>query len=143
MDHGSRLLVDIANLFSLTQLIEEPIRITSSSSTLIDHIFQSDKNSPDKISCAGVSHVSISDHSLIYAYRKLSIDRPTKDHSSVNYRSFKNFDPAKFRHDIENQNWAYVGEFEDLDEMWHVWKAIFNSVVDKHAPFRTKRVRAS
>ena len=27
--------------------------------------------------------------------------------------------------------------------MWHVWKAIFNSVVDKHAPFRTKRVRAS
>ena len=38
---------------------------------------------------------------------------------------------------------AYVGEFEDPDEMWHVWKAIFNSVVDKHAPFRTKRVRAS
>ena len=140
LDHGSRLLVDIANLFSLTQLIEEPTRITSSSSTLIDHIFT---NSPDKISCAGVSHVSISDHSLIYAYRKLSNNRPTKGHSSVNYRSFKIFDPAKFRHDIENQNWAYVGEFEDPDEMWHVWKAIFNSAVDKHAPFRTKRVRAS
>ena len=139
MDHGSRLLVDIANLFSLTQLIEEPTRITSSSSTLIDHIFT---NSPDKISCAGVSHVSISDHSLIYAYRKLSTDRATKGHSSVNYRSFKNFDPAKFRHDIENQKWAYVGEFEDPDEMWHVWKAIFNCVVDKHAPFCTKRVRA-
>ena len=27
--------------------------------------------------------------------------------------------------------------------MWHVWKAIFNSLVDKHAPFRTKRIRAS
>ena len=26
--------------------------------------------------------------------------------------------------------------------MWHVWKGIFNSVVDKHTPFRTKRVRA-
>ena len=27
--------------------------------------------------------------------------------------------------------------------MWHVWKAIFNSVVDKHVPFRTTRVGAS
>ena len=140
LDNGSRLLVDIANLFSLTQLIEEPTRITSSSSTLIDHIFT---NTPNKVICAGVSHVGISDHSLIYACRKLSIDRPTKGHSSVNYRSFKNFDHAKFRHDIENQNWAYVGEFQDPDEMWYVWKAIFNSVVDKHAPFRTKRVRTS
>ena len=44
---------------------------------------------------------------------------------------------------LSNQNWAYVGVFEDPDEMWHVWKAIFNSVVDKHAPFRKKRVRTS
>ena len=86
----------------------------------------------------GVSHVGISDHSLIHAYRKLSINRPTKGYRSGNYRSFKNFDPAKFRHDIENQSWAFVGEFEDPDEMWHVWKAIFNSVVDKHAPFHSK-----
>ena len=140
MDHGSRLLVDIANLFTLTQLIEEPSGITSSLSTLIDHVLT---NTPNKVICAGVSHESISDHSLIYGYRKVLIDWPTKGHSSVNYSSFKNFDPAKFRHDIENQNWAYVVEFEDPDEMWHVWKAIFNSVVDKHAPFRTKRVRAS
>ena len=97
MDHGSRLLVDITNLFSLTQLIEEPTRITSSSSSLTDHIFT---NTPDKVICAGVSNVGLSDHSLIYAYRKLSMERPTKGHSSVNYRSFKNFDLAKFRHDI-------------------------------------------
>ena len=90
-----------------------------------------------------ISDFGISDHGLIYAYRKLSFERPTNGHSSVNNRSFKNFDPAKFRHDIENQNWAYLGEFEDPDEMWHVWKTIFNSVVDKHAPFRTKRVRTA
>ena len=49
----------------------------------------------------------------------------------------------KFDIDIENQNWAYAGEFEGPDEMWYVWKAIFNSVVDKHSPFRTKQGRAS
>ena len=31
----------------------------------------------------------------------------------------------------------------DHDEMWHVWKAMINSVVDKPTPFRTKRVRSS
>ena len=27
--------------------------------------------------------------------------------------------------------------------MWHVWKNIFNNVVDRHAPLRSKRVRSS
>ena len=26
--------------------------------------------------------------------------------------------------------------------MWHAWKATFNSVADKHAPIRAKRVKA-
>ena len=39
LDHGSRLLMDIADLYNLSQLINEPTRITDSSSTLIDHIF--------------------------------------------------------------------------------------------------------
>ena len=75
LDHSSRLLIDIAELYNLSQLINEPTRTTDSSSTLIDHIFT---NTPDKVVCSGVSHVSISDHSLIYAFRKLSISLPTR-----------------------------------------------------------------
>ena len=55
LDHGSRLLMDTADLYNLSQLINEPTRITDSS-TLIDHIFT---NTPDKVVCSGVSHVSM------------------------------------------------------------------------------------
>ena len=140
LDHSSRLLIDIAELYNLSQLINEPTRTTDSSSTLIDHIFT---NTPDKVVCSGVSHVSISDHSLIYAFRKLSISLPTRDHSTVNYRKFKNFDSIKFRNDISLQNWSHIKELENPNDMWHAWKTTFNCVVNKHAPLCTKRVKAS
>ena len=69
LESNSRSLIGITELYGLYQLIGEPTRITETSSTMIDHIFT---NTPDKNVCSGVSHVGISDHSLIYAFRKLS-----------------------------------------------------------------------
>ena len=73
----TNLLTSITDVYSLHQLIREPTRITSSSSTLIDLIFT---NCPDKMVCSGLSHVSISDHSLVYVYRKLCIDHCRSGH---------------------------------------------------------------
>ena len=69
LDHNSTKLMNSADLYDLHQVINEPTRITISSSTMIDLIFT---NTVDKIVCSGVSHVGISDHSLVYAFRKLS-----------------------------------------------------------------------
>lgn len=140
LDHSSRVLMDTAELYNLTQLINEPTRVTEFSSTLIDHIFT---NTPDKVVCSGVSHVGISDHSLIYAFRKLSVGTSGKGHFTINYRKFKNFDPIRFRNDISLQNWSYINEFENPNDMWNAWKTTFNSVAEKHAPLHTKRVKAS
>ena len=69
LDHDANLLSTIADVCSLQQLITDPTRCTESSSTLFDLIFT---NRPDSmIICSGVSHIGISDHSLIYAYRKI------------------------------------------------------------------------
>ena len=88
-------------------------------------------------------NISISDHSLIYAFRKLSTGLFTKGHSTVTYRKFKNFDSASFRNDIWLQNWDEIRAHDNPNDMWHVWKNIFNSVVERHAPLCTKRIRAS
>ncbi len=140
LDHNSTLLNNITNLYNLHQLINEPTRITESSSTLLDVIFT---NMPDKIVCSGVSHIGISDHSLVYAFRKLSTGLSRKGHSTVSYRNFKNFNSSSFRNDICQQNWDIIMNFDNPNDMWHVWKDTFNSVAEKHAPLRTKRVRAS
>lgn len=139
LDHNSCLLTNITNLYGLKQLISEPTRVSESSSTLIDLIFT---NSPDRVVCSGVSHVGISDHSLIYVFRKLSIGLHNKGHSTVTYRKFKQFNSMNFRSDICSQNWDSINTCNDPNDMWLAWKNIFLSVVDKHAPLRIKRVRA-
>ena len=79
----------------LKQLITEPTRITRSSSSLIDLIFT---NQPDLVSFSGVSHVGISDHSLVYVFRKVSIPPASKGIKLVNYlRQFKHFGSVNFR----------------------------------------------
>ena len=85
------------DVYGLKQLITEPTRITPSFSSLNDLIFT---NQPDLVSISGVSHVSISDHSLVYAFRKVSITCASKGIKLVNYRQLKHFESANFRADI-------------------------------------------
>ena len=138
LDHNTNLLSGIADVYSLQQLITDPTRCTESSSTLIDLIFT---NRPDRIVCSGVSHIGVSDHSLIYAYRKLSTDSPSRGHTTVTYRKFKNFNSSNFRSDIAHQNWQIIGNYDNPNDMWEAWKKLFLLCVDKHAPLRNKRVR--
>ena len=108
-------------------------------STLIDLKYT---NCPDKVICSGVCHVSISDHSLIYIYRKLTIGAVTKGHNTIKYRNFKNLNRDRFRSDIASINWDTVNNYRDPNDMWREWKNTFLNVVDTHAPLQTKRVRS-
>ena len=77
-DNDVSQITNIADIYSLHQLTKEPTRITDQSSALIDLI---DTNCPERVVCSGVAHVSISDHSLLCVYRKITIDFP-KGHNS-------------------------------------------------------------
>ena len=57
----------ITETYQYIQLIDQPTRITTSTRTLIDHIFT---NKPDIITNHGVLHVGISEHRLINATHK-------------------------------------------------------------------------
>lgn len=140
VDNNSRLLLDVCATFDLHQLISEPTRITERTSTLIDLIFT---NCPDKIICSGVANVSISDHNLIYAYRKLSLNSQSIGHKTITYRNFKNFDLESFRKDISTVDWnIIISSNQDPNVMWQLWKTKFLDKIEKHAPTRTKRVRS-
>ena len=67
-------LLNVSDVYGLKQLITEPTRITHSSGSL------------NLVSFSGVSHVGISDHSLVYAFRKVSIPPASKGIKVVNYR---------------------------------------------------------
>lgn len=71
-DPGAQALMNFCSNFNLTQMINQPTRITETSKTLIDVILVSNKN---RIKETKVIHVSISDHELIYAVLNLSLKK--------------------------------------------------------------------
>jgi hypothetical protein len=68
--------------------------------SLIDHIVT---NTPEKISDSGVIHTGISDHSLIFAIRKISVIK--KQENIVEMRNMKNFNEEKFVAELLKQHW--------------------------------------
>ena len=71
-DICTKHLVDLCELYQYKQLIQESTRVTSTSSTLIE-LFLTNESSYFTVS--GVSHIGITDHSLIYTTRKYSTSK--------------------------------------------------------------------
>ena len=135
-DNDTCKLMSITDVYGPQQLITEPTRVTLTSSILIGVIYT---NFPDKMVCSGVYHVSISDHSMVFAYRKLAINGVNLGHNTLTYRKFRNFNRSNFRNDIASQNWDEINKFSNPNDTWSKWKCMFLSIVDK---LRTMRVRA-
>ena len=119
-------------LYQLSQLIDEATQVTMTTSSLIDHIIVTNK--PEKISDSGVIHTGLSDHSLVFAIRKISVVK--KQEKKVEIRNMK-----KFVEDLRRQPWENVYFFgEDPNAMWEIWKT-FLEVLDNHAPLQHKKIR--
>ncbi len=116
-DNNTYHLLELTELYQYTQLIKEPTRITSSSSTLIDLFLT---NEPNNFMTAGVSTIGISDHNLIYAVKKHS---SVKSKSiTIQCRNYKGFNENNFKRDIESVPWHFVGSYDDPIKAWETWK---------------------
>lgn len=130
-------LQSLSEIHQLDQLITEPTRVTENSKSLIDVILT---NNVKRVTASGVIHLGISDHSLIFAIRKVAIPSKTT-HTTVKIRNLKRFDPYKFRDDLRRLPWHKLSDINDPNIRWEMWKNMFLSSVDKHAPFKTKRIK--
>ena len=126
----------IFDIYGLDQLIQEPTRVTESSSSLIDLCLT---NSLTTVVDSGVIHLSISDHSLIYVVRKAHYVQT--DAKIIEARTMRNFNSENFLNDLNQQPWAEVcHNAADPNKMWLIWKSLLMETIDKHAPIRIKRV---
>jgi hypothetical protein len=71
--------------------------------SFIDHVVT---NTPEEISHSGVVHTGISDHSLVYAIRKIGVFHKANDF--VEIRNMKNFNENNFMDELLNQHWEYI-----------------------------------
>ena len=89
--------------YQLAQLIKEPTRVNAKSHTVID-VFITNKK--DNISHSEVHTLSISDHNLIYAVRKIGL--PRGQPKSIQSRNFKHFREENFLTDLKNASWPVI-----------------------------------
>ncbi len=72
----------------------------------------------------------------------LDIDLPRTTTRRILYRSYKHFDPIKFGDKLRQAPFQ-TGEVLDLDT--HMWflQQLFLSILDKHAPIKTRNIRTN
>ena len=125
-----RAWTDYMEPFGLTQLVSEATRITSGSRTLINHIYC---NYLENVKSVLVPKLGLSDHFPVFVTRKMHNYTPKgKSHYSISYRSFKNFDEAKFINDLQVVPWELIKLFDDTDDILEAWTDLFLQVVDKN-----------
>ena len=84
-DCATKKLKSLLETYQLSQLIDEPTRITKTSSTLIDHLIT---NNPQKVISYGVIHSGMSDHRLMYGIRKMNTT-PKASENIIEMRNIK------------------------------------------------------
>lgn len=131
--------LDYMTSHSVTQHVNEPTRVVpNSSATLIDHIYS---NFSDNIQFIDIPKIGLSDHYPVFVTRKVNAHIPKVIHNTIRYRSFKNFDEAKFHEELESIPWDVIKVFDTVDDALDAWYSLFSDVIDKHVPLKQHRVK--
>ena len=128
---------ELCQTFSLKEIIQEPTRVTSSTSSLLDHILT---NSGWKASQKGVIDVGLSDHQLIYCTRKI-VRVKTNVHNQIRVRSLKNYTQEILLEELRKINFPDYSIFSNVNIAYKDLVEKILSVVDKIAPFKVLRVK--
>ncbi len=137
IDNNSKHMINLYDLFSFTQLIGEPTRVTHTTSTLIDHIATTDARNIVK---SGVVEISMSDHFMVYCVRKFE-GAVKKDHKIISTRSMKNFNEDRFLSEVAGICWENIfSRTDDINVLVYDWTTLFSCLINKHAPIRHIRV---
>ena len=101
---------ELCQTFSLKEVIQEPTRIRSTTSSLLDHILT---NAGWKISQKGVIDVGLLDHQLIYCTRKI-IGTKANMHNQIRVRSLKKYTPELLIKELKKINFLSIISFPML-----------------------------
>ena len=112
---------NLLQLFDLSQLAREPIRVTESSATLIDHAYSS---CPENITSCFVSKLSASDHFPISFTRKINRKISKDKHITTSYRCFKHFNETNFLNELAEDFGTFETDQETVNSDFEVWSSI-------------------
>jgi hypothetical protein len=133
------ILYNFLECNNLSQLIEEPTRISLHGETILDLIVT---DSPGFfISSGTLSPPANCDHNIVFANLHV-LTRKTKAYKR-SVRNYNNVDVAGLNTALNVVNWdsAFNGHNETIDCIYDKWINLFNSIVDVYIPIKHVTIR--
>ena len=93
-------------------------------------------------SSSGIFTTGFSVHDLVFGIRKVS-SRTNRKPKLIKSRQLKIYDPVKFRKDLQQVDWETIIQIKNIHKIWQKWEKQFTSTLDKHAPYRQRKVKNS
>lgn len=128
-------VMESLDAFGLSQIINEPTRVTANSATLIDYIVTSNTSIVKNVSV-------IPNHEADHHLTRCTLDVP---HSKPNiifrtHRNFKNLDYNQFYSDLRSIPWRNIYQINNIDEKITFLTENLNILLDLHAPYTCSRI---
>ncbi len=126
----TKKFMDLLDTFGLIQHVQVPTHLSGHTLDLIIT-----RSTNDVMITSPITTLDLSDHFFVEC--SLDIPRPNMSVSEVHYRKFKQIDTKHFKEDICvselcNTTWSNV------DEMADCYNKTLRSILDKHAPIKSK-----
>ena len=135
-----RILCDsIIEPFSLTQIIDQPTRVTEKSQTLIDLMLVKNPNKVTAHGCCAVPGVS--DHHM--TYMSYDIKKPKFTPVRVTARDFKHFNMDAFLAAADEAHFENVYFVDTVDDKVTVLENTIHTLLDQFAPYKTFTITKS
>ena len=134
------ILYNFLECNNLSQLIEEPTRVSLHGETILDLIVT---DSPGFfISSGTLSPPANCDHNIVFAKLHISTRKTKAYKRSV--RNYNNVDATGFNAALNLVNWdsAFIGHNETIDCIYDKWINLFKSVVDVYIPVKHVTIRS-
>ena len=127
-------------MFGLQQLVDKPTRVSSTSATLLDHIYT---NNSTLLTDVDVLEKGISDHfPTICKWKSRTPKIPKNGHSTIVYRTFKHFNKDDFFQDLNLAPFDNIYNCSNPGQALDVFNSTLLPIINKHAPLRKKRVKS-
>ena len=114
-----------------------PCRVTATSATLTDHI----SHKPQYCGGFCCQSVGLSDHLVQILDANLFV--VLQEPSTLSIRSFPKCDWSAVRDSLASTPWQVMDVLDDVDDMWHYFKASLFSVLDEYAPLKSIKSKFS
>ena len=113
----TKQLKTLLTTYEITQLINEPTRVTTSSKTIINHIIT---NRIQYVSDSGAIPCEMSDHDVIYMVKYLRMPKLRTKPKTLHVRSYKRFNMTGFLGDIKQIPFDQIQDLcdNDANERW-------------------------